>query len=79
MKGQMICEMKDANGVHRQAVHLMQGTAAIGRAVGKLLHPQGYPHPGRVTTSGRGEPGAAKARAKRKVKNKAARKARKNR
>jgi len=73
----MTCENKDAKGSHLEAVHLMQGTAAIGRAVGKLLHPQGYPHPGRVTTSGRGEPGAAKARAKRKVKNKAARKARK--
>ena len=60
-----------------EAANMILNTAAIGRAVGNLLHPQGYPHPGRITTSGRGEPGAAKARAKRKTKNKAARKARK--
>lgn len=60
-----------------QAMQMMTTTAKIGKEVGKLLHPAGYPHPGRITTSGRGAPGAAKARAKRKVKNKAARKARK--
>jgi hypothetical protein len=73
----MICEQKDEKGVHRQAVHLMHGTAAIGRAVGKLLHHGADYHPGRITTSGRGVPNAKALREKRKAKNKAARKARK--
>nr|DAF93529.1 MAG TPA: hypothetical protein [Myoviridae sp. ctshb19] len=65
-------------GRSRVAANMISHTVKIGKQVAQALHPQGYPHPGRITTSGRGAPGAAKARVKRKAKNKAARKARKN-
>ena len=74
---------KTSEGRSIEASRLVMNTAAIGRAIGTTLLGKrsiiaDY-HPGRITTSGRGAPGAAKARVKRKIKNKAARKARKNR